>query len=260
MYLFDFDGVLIDSAREAGLSAYNTVFKKEYTSLSQLPDGCEELFFKNIYHFYNPYTLCNLMKWCGEQASVTNDRMMSRSEFSEYCAAQKDIVQSEITPYFYSIRVRFMETNPKEWLELNRPFPKIWNYLQQSDPKQLFILTAKNKKAVHTLCHHYGLMIPETNIYAGDNGVSKTDNFNIIHERIHARAYHFIDDHLKNLKDLDAHCNKTGAFLSPESDAFMKLYLCDWGYGDTLDYEEARKRGYSVVSQEQFIEQIENAA
>ena len=244
MLLYDFDGVLIDSAREASLSAYNTVFKKQYTALEQLPEGCIDLFFKNIFHFHNPYTLCNLIKWCGENCKLGETRILTRSEFKDYCALQADIKKEEITPYFYSVRVNFMEANPKEWLELNRPFFGLWNALKERGAEDVVILTAKNKQAVIRLCHHYGLMVLEENVYAGDGNVTKMDNFRSIHNRFNLPSYNFIDDHLSNLVDLN------NAFKDDERFS-LNLYLCDWGYGHEEDKELAKKLGFRVVGMDE---------
>src|SRR5690606_15775485 len=119
-----------------------------------------------------------------------------------------DIDPNTISNYFYSVRVAFMESATQEWLKLNEPFYPLWDKLIEYGPQNVVILTAKNKSAVIKLCHHYGLKVNEQNVYAGDNNTSKIENFTQISQRFNKEKYTFIDDHLKNLKDLHTAFNK----------------------------------------------------
>lgn len=248
MFLFDFDGVLMNSLKEAGLSAYNAMHDTLHTSLDKLPENCIELFIKNVHHFHNPYTLCILMKWCAENSNKTPNRILTRQEFKVYADAL-NINSKEISPYFYSIRVKFMESSPDEWLRLNSPYETIWQALLKKNPQELVILTAKNRKAVLKLCHHYGLMIPDENIYSGDNNLLKTDNYLTIKNRFPNQKFNFIDDHIGNLKDLHNAFNKA-------NNKELNLILCDWGYGDKADFSEARDLGFEVLSQEEVVSRL----
>lgn len=249
MFLFDFDGVLINSAKEAGLSAFNAVNKTNFTSLSALPEGCLNLFMNNIFHFHNPYTLCILLKWCSENCGTNPDKILTREEFKVYAEKQDTIQRATINSYFYSVRVNFMETCFDEWLALNEPYELVWNTLIENGVDDLVILTAKNRKAVYALCHHYGLNIADENIYSGDNNLTKMDNFKSIRSRFGNNDYVFIDDHLSNLRDLDKEFNQ-----GPEE--ILNLVLCDWGYGDKADFKTAKDLGYSVMSQMELVKRL----
>lgn len=249
MFLFDFDGVLINSAKEAGLSAFNAVNKTSHRSLSALPEGCLDLFMSNIFHFHNPYTLCNLLKWCSENCKTNPDKILTREEFKAYALAQGDIDKATINKYFYSVRVNFMESAPEEWLLLNEPYKVVWNKLIELGAENIIILTAKNRKAVYSLSHHYGLKLLDENIYSGDNNLTKMDNFRSIVSRFGAQDYYFIDDHLTNLKDLDRDFNT-------EDSKSINLMLADWGYGDKYDFNEAKELGYEVISQDRLVSRL----
>ena len=248
MYLFDFDGVLINSVKEAMLSAFNAVNQTKLTKIEEMPKGCYDLFIKNVFHFYTPYTLYCLIKWCGENYQNSPDMVLSRAEYKSYLDSQ-DLDPKKISPYFYSIRTNFMESNPKEWLDLNEPYFLFWNKLIEIGAKNVFILTAKNRSAVLKLCWHYGLEIPDENIFSGDNNVSKIENFKIIRAKFNAKKFYFVDDHLSNLKDLDI------AFNQPDNKV-IDLILCNWGYGDQDDFEKAKALGYEVLSQEELISRV----
>jgi len=247
MMIFDFDGVLIDSAKEACVSAYNAVHETEIRDFADLPGPLTGLFFKNIFHFYNPYTLYSLVAWCSENYETNSDKIMTRDEFKAYLEVS-NLDPKVISPYFYSVRKKFMLSFPEEWVKMNTPFMPLWNALQSSKPETIIILTAKNKSAVLKLSHNYGLMIPEENIYAGDNNTTKVENFRLIQERFPNEEFEFIDDHLVNLKALDSVFNL--------KEKQVNLILCNWGYGDPEDLVKAKELGYEVLAQEEVIERI----
>ncbi len=247
MLLFDFDGVLINSIKEACLSGYNAMRKTELTSLADMPENVYELFLKNSLHFHNPYTLCTLISWCSENNIENPDKILSRAEFKAY-QDSLDIDPTKINAFFYTIRRKFMESFPTEWANLNEPFTPIWNAVKSKDPGNLIILTAKNGDAVLKLCEYYGLNIPETNIYSGDGNKTKMQNLDSIIKRFQTNKFSFIDDHLKNLNDIN------GAFNQTEKN--IELILCNWGYGDKEDFNKAKDLGFKVLSQEEVIELI----
>ncbi len=245
MFIFDFDGVLIDSVKEAGLSAYNSVTGQLCTDLKQMPEPCFNLYFKNIMHFHNPYTLTILIKWCLENYKESPDRLLTREEFKEF-AKTLDINPIEVTPYFFSVREKFISADLSNWLKLNEPYNPLWSKLANYCPEKVIILTAKNKNAVVSLCSHYGLNVLEENIYSGDGNLTKMDNLKTIHARFKLPKYDFIDDHLKNLSDLDNEFKSCPDF-------HLNLILCDWGYGDKADMVEAKNLGFKVMSQEEVV-------
>jgi phosphoglycolate phosphatase-like HAD superfamily hydrolase len=247
MLIFDFDGVLINSIKEACLSGYNAMNKTEHKELSAMPKNVYELFITNARHFHNPYTLCSLIKWCSENNSTNPDKILTREEFKNY-QQTLDIDPKEITPFFYSVRRKFMDTYPTEWANLNEPFSPIWEAVGEKDPNEIIILTAKNRAAVLKLCEFYGLKIPDENVYSGDQNKTKIDNFKSIQERFKTNQFSFIDDHLNNLNDINHafnHDQKT-----------IDLILCDWGYGDPQDFITAKASGFQVLGQEEVIKLI----
>ena len=55
MLIFDFDGVLINSIKEACLSGFNAMNKTEHKELSAMPENVYDLFIKNSLHFHCVY-------------------------------------------------------------------------------------------------------------------------------------------------------------------------------------------------------------
>ena len=247
-FLFDFDGVLIDSVREAGLSAYNAVTGSKAVTLEEMPKPCLDLFYNNRFIFYKPAYLYLLMQWCVENYQEQPDYILSKEEFQKYVEEEKRPL-NELGAYFYSIRSAFMEAAPEKWVAINHPFQPVWNSLIKYGVDKFIILTAKNKKAVLKLGQHYGLEFLEENVYSGDGGKTKIDNFKEIFSRLGKQDFYFVDDHLVNLKDLDLALNK-------ESEKLISLALCDWGYGWQGDFAEAKSRGYDILSQADLVKKF----
>jgi hypothetical protein len=139
-----------------------------------------------------------------------------------------------------------VEKDEAQWLALNGPFQPIWDELKQYASENVILLTNKNRSAALHLCRYFGLLLKNENVYSGDDGVTKIDNLNSIHQRFQDAPYDFIDDSLRNLRELDRHFNETGCFL--------RLILASWGYTGPEDEHDARALGYSVFSQKDLID------
>jgi phosphoglycolate phosphatase-like HAD superfamily hydrolase len=243
--LFDFDGVLMDSIREAGLSAYNAVTGSNHTTLEEMPENCFQLFYNNRFIFYKPGILFLLMQWCIENYETKPNYILTKDEFKKYIDKETRCL-NELGHYFYSVRTNFMTATKEKWVKINHPFQPIWDSVIENGADKVIILTAKNRAAVATLAQHYGLQIKDENIYSGDNGKNKIENFKEILNRFGKQNYLFLDDHLINLVDLDNYFN--------QKETIINFALCTWGYGWQGDIEEAKKLGYQVISQEQAVQ------
>lgn len=244
-FLFDFDGVLIDSVREAALSAYNAVTKNNFRSLEAAPKACLDLFYNNRFIFYKPGNLYLLMQWCVENYQQRPDYILSKEEFKEYVEKDKRSLV-ELGEYFYSVRCAFMDSEPEKWTKINYPFEPMWSALKSYGCDKFLILTAKNKAAVKMLTLYYDLKIPEENIYSGDGGKNKIENFKDILKRLPDKQFYFVDDHLINLVELDKAFNT-------DNEKLISFGLADWGYGWRGDLEIAKKNGYEVLNQNELI-------
>jgi hypothetical protein len=107
------------------------------------------------------------------------------------------------------------------------------------------ILTNKNHDATLRLCHHFDLDIDANDIYSGDRGTTKVENMQQIQNRFGIEYVSFIDDSVKNLKDLDIEFNREKQMLS--------LLLAGWGYTGPDDARIARECGYRVFNQTDLV-------
>lgn len=137
-----------------------------------------------------------------------------------------------------------MTENRSAWLKLNYPFQPIWDELSNREDEPLLVLTYKNKAAVLELFSANGRETPAENVYSGDGGVRKEDNLLKICQRFNCKTIHYIDDNLKNLRQLAA--------SAPAQVQFVPLFAV-WGYVTPEDIEQAAKEGLPALTQEEFL-------
>jgi hypothetical protein len=130
------------------------------------------------------------------------------------------------------------------WLSLNRPFQPIWQQVAENHRKEPVILTNKNREAVLIQCRHFGFKISDDNVYSGDEGVTKIENMTCIMQRFAGANYVFIDDSVKNLREIDETFNR-------EKDS-VSLILATWGYTGPDDADIAKRLGYRPLAIEEF--------
>jgi phosphoglycolate phosphatase-like HAD superfamily hydrolase len=247
MWIFDFDGVLLNSLDEVAVSAYNAVTGKMVAAIEQIPTGLVGLFKRNRFHFQPAGDVIPLMQWCLDAHLAQPDKLLTQSEFLHIIHTTAEPLISR-TERFYAARNRFAEQDPQHWFSLNRPFQPIWNELIKRGGEQVFILTNKNHEAVFKQCRYFGLNVLKENIYAGDNGATKTSNLTSLFYRFDDSTFCFIDDSLRNLQDLDVDFNKPIKRLP--------LYLASWGFIGPDDIETARSSDLPVLSQNDLIARL----
>jgi phosphoglycolate phosphatase-like HAD superfamily hydrolase len=247
MLIFDFDGVLMDSVREIAITAYNSLTGDIFTRLNQVPPMALELFLRNRFHVQPIGDALMLMQWCLENSDCEPHKLLSEKEYVEILRQADEPVASR-TKRFFETRNRFKSKDIKAWLELNEPVQPIWRQLVKRDWDKLVILTNKNREATITLCRHFGLAVYNENIYSGDDGATKIDNFSRIMQRFKSLTYAFIDDSVKNLRQLDEHYNK--------GEKLVSLLFAEWGYIGPDDALLAKSYGYQSLNVAELIDQL----
>jgi FMN phosphatase YigB (HAD superfamily) len=247
MLIFDYDGVLMDSVREIAVTAYNMLKGTIVTRLDQLPQNALELFLRNRFHVQPIGDAPVLMKWCLEIGESDPDKLMSSEEYDEIIK-QVDEPVAKRTTRFFETRNLFKTKNLKAWTELNAPVQPLWQIMIEKPTANLVLLTNKNREATISLSNHFGLKISDENIYSGDDGTTKIENMTEIMQRFRKPAYTFIDDSVKNLREIDEHFNKEEKTIS--------LIFASWGYIGPDDARTARGFGYQVVTLDEFADSM----
>lgn len=244
MLIFDFDGVLINSLDEVTLTAFNAATGKGVTSMADLPVALVGLFQYNRYHVQAIGDAILLMNWCLQPDRRSEQDMLKLEEYEALISVAKDST-AERTRRIYKTRKIFMEKDPAGWLALHQPYQPLWNELIRRPKSPVVILTNKNRDATLRLCRDFGLDDRRIHVYSGDNGASKIENMQRIKDRFGVGPFYYIDDSLKNLKELDAALNRRRKILIP--------LLASWGYTGPEDERSARKCGYAVLKQTDAI-------
>ena len=247
MLIFDYDGVLMDSVREIAVTAYNMLKGTIITRLDRLPQNALELFLRNRFHVQPIGDAPVLMDYCLEIGEVEPDKLMSPEEYDEIIKQVEEPVAARTTRFFET-RNLFKTKNLKAWTELNAPVQPLWQIMIAKPTENLVLLTNKNREATISLSHHFGLKISDKNVYSGDHGTTKIANMREIVQRFRKPAYAFIDDSVKNLREIDEHFNKKEHKIS--------LIFATWGYTGPDDARTARGFGYQVVTIDEFAASI----
>ena len=249
MLIFDFDGVLLDSVREIAVTAYNVARGTLVTRLDQLPQNVLALFLRNRFHVQPIGDAPLLMQWCLDIGDIEPDKLLSPDEY-EAIIQKADEPVAKRTGRFFETRNRFKSKDLDAWIALNKPVQPLWRILTENPAEDLVLLTNKNREATISLSHHFGLMISDGNIYSGDHGTTKIENMTRIMQRFNRSKYTFIDDSVKNLREIDGHFNRKEKTVS--------LIFAGWGSTGPDDSLLAKHYGYRVPDMEEFIVQLQS--
>jgi FMN phosphatase YigB (HAD superfamily) len=250
MLIFDFDGVLINSLDEVTLTAYNTATGQTATALADLPAALVALFQHNRFHVQPIGDAVLLMNWCLNNYRKRPQSILNPQEY-EILISGATVSSGDRTRQIYENRGQFIATDPECWLALHRPYQPLWDQLTRRRKTGVVILTNKNRDATLRLCRHFGLGIDEVDVYSGDRGASKAENMRRIQRRFTGQPFEFIDDSVKNLRDLEN-------FVTA-GDKMIRLMLASWGYIGPRDKGIAHKYGYPVLNQKDLIALLNNS-
>jgi FMN phosphatase YigB (HAD superfamily) len=244
MLILDFDGVLINSLDEVTLTAYNTTTGKLVTSLADLPKALIELFQRNRYHVQSIGDAILLMNWCLNNYRNKSEQFLNSHKY-ETLISGATVPLTDRTLRIYETRRQFVAKDPECWLALHQPYQPLWDQLLQHQKYVFIILTNKNRDATLRLCRHFGLGINAVDVYSGDQGASKVENMRQIQERFGNQLFSFIDDSIKNLRELENSLDV--------GKKMIRLLLASWGYTGPQDEKIAQEYGYPVLTQKDLI-------
>lgn len=244
MLIFDFDGVLINSLDEVTLTAYNAVSGKQVTSLADLPTALVELFQHNRFHVQAIGDAILLMTWCLNNYRNKSEQILNPHDYEALISGATASINDR-TLRIYETRGHFIANQPECWLALHQPYQPLWGELVQRRKFGFIILTNKNRDATLRLCQHFGLNIQALDVYSGDHGTSKVENMRQIRKRFADQSFEFIDDSIKNLRELENSVNVKNKMI--------RLLLASWGYTGPWDEKIAQQHGYPVLNQKDLI-------
>ena len=242
MIIFDFDGVLVDSAPEMPLTTYNTITGSKLTRLEDLPPGFYDLFNHNRHLTLAPPRTISLGYWVLKtlEAGDSINSFLPREEF--LLNHFNENAPKKPVDYF-ACRQWLIDEHLEDWLALNKPFEKIWQAAQRLDATSFFILTYKNRVAVKKICELYKLDIMDSRLFTGEKGLSKHQNILELDKLTPSDTkYIFLDDTIENLPG-----------LAPVLPGRISPVLAIWGYNCDEDRQTAKTHGYELASETGFI-------
>jgi phosphoglycolate phosphatase-like HAD superfamily hydrolase len=249
MLIFDFDGVLMNSLDEVVLTAFNAAAVSLVASLNDLPPDLVRLFKRNRFHVQSIGDAISLMNWCRVNYQTVSEQILTEEEYRTIIDGD-GVALNARTNLVYEARRRLMDKDRHGWMALHQPYQPLWNELIRRVNFPFVILTNKNRDATLQLCRHFGLSLKPDNLYSGDRGATKVENMHRIRARFGSERFFFIDDSVKNLKELDAHLNQAKKVLS--------LLFASWGYRGPEDEKIAQAAGYPVFRQADLISFLDN--
>lgn len=242
MVVFDFDGVLLDSVKEASVSAYNSVQGALLKDFSELPGNSGKLFVANCHLFRRAGDTLPLMRWCLEN-SAEDDAILAPSEFVKRASAE-EMSLGERSKLFFKTREKLMDAHPEAWLALSQPYEPLWSFLR-AHSQEIALLTNKNRRAVLALAEFHGLGVKDELVFSGDAGLRKSDNFKKLQAIAPRPTYYFVEDSLGNLLEVRA-----GLSQAPFA---VKPLLVAWGYLGPEDLALAAREGIEIVDQQDIM-------
>ena len=248
MLIFDFDGVLINSIDEVTLTAYNAVTGQQATSLAELPTALIGLFQHNRFHVQAIGEVILLMNWCLNNYRNKSEPILNLHEYQALISGTTTSL-TDRTLRIYETRSQFIASDPQRWLALHQPYQPLWGELIQRPNYVFIILTNKNRGATLRLCRHFGLNVQTGDVYSGDHGTSKAENMRQIQQRFSDQPFDFIDDSIKNLRELENSVNVENKMI--------RLLLASWGYTGPQDEKIAKQHGYPVLNQKDLIAMLD---
>jgi len=232
-FCLDFDGVLCDSARETGVSAWRAGARLGLWRGPEPPPDALEAFVRLRPVIETGYQCVPLMVMI--QRGLPEDRILA--DFEALCHEvmreygwSREVLIAE----FGAARDEWLRTSPDDWLARHRFFPGVVERLRYVLPSTpVFILTTKQKRFTLALLQHAGLDFPADRVLGLEAGRPKPDliaDLRSLEDPDGTRTWHFVEDRLRTLEAVSARADL----------ADVRLYLAEWGYVTPADLERAR--------------------
>ena len=240
VFALDFDGVLCDSAAEAGVTAWRAG-SHIWPQWRGLEPPANELrrFIKLRPVIETGYQTVLLMKLIHDD--VSDECIMAEfSKRSEILLEELGWTRGQCGQLFNQTRAAWMQQDWEDWLGRHRFYPPGWNtFTEHLDRKPIFIVTTKQERFVEALLNAADVAFPIERIFGLDKGQAKEAVLERLLQDAEFRyaRWHFVEDRLKTLLRI-ANCENLGC---------IRLYLAAWGYNTAEDRSTARRLPFVTV-------------
>jgi len=236
--ILDFDGVIVDSARECFLVALQAYLK-------ELPKSA--LVHRKARELYDPFVelipLGNRAEDYGTilKALEEGTTLEDQEAYDEFRNAQDAVWLEKFQVEFYRVRATMATRDPVSWCDLMRPYGPLLEMLRRQAGRVAYaIATSKDRDSVEALLSHYGVadLFPPQLILDKQTGHSKIAHLTRLIELLEMEPAEliFVDDkvnHLDSVAPLGVRCG-----------------LATWGYNSAREHELAIRRKYVMLTLE----------
>ncbi|HAK59340.1 MAG TPA: haloacid dehalogenase [Nitrospiraceae bacterium] len=233
VFAIDFDGVLCDSAGEAGTTAWRAGGRLWPDWQGPEPPAAYLGRFRKLRPVIETgYQAVLLMRLIHDSM---DDETIER-EFSERCARiieERGCSSDDVARLVSQARSDWIDRDVDDWLGRHSFYPGVLDaFTAKAEHDPVFILTTKEERFVRTLIDSRAIRLPGSHIFGLDTGRSKEDILDELSQRPAFREarFHFVEDRLQTLMRV----------ASRSSLDHILLYLAGWGYTTDHDREQAR--------------------
>ena len=243
VYVFDFDGVICDSAIETGIAGYKTA----QTLWSDFPTAeisphCLHCFKCLRTQLETGYEAVLVMRLLQQQVSCDKIATQYQAQLT-YLLKNEPYTAEEYKQAFSKARENWISTNLDDWLANNPLFGHILKPLQARKEKTWYIATAKQERFASLILERNGIVIDTAAIHGLDRGVRKPQTLKDVSAKHPNERIVFIEDRLATLQEVAA---------TPELEN-VELQLVDWGYNTEDDRKQAEKNNIRIISAQDFM-------
>ena len=243
LVVFDFDGVIVDSAHECFVLCKETAKRLGWKPI----DKFEKQFVQARAFVQNAEDYYYITRSFNEGLKIDFSEI-SQEEFNSLKSKLSGDVKSFVD-LFYKIRYQIQIKDIQKWYKLHKVYPGIKRAFKQISKKYpIAIATTKDRKSAGDLLDSIGLEIKEENITGRELAHDKVSQLKALSKKFKVKPAEifFIEDMLQNLKPALA----TG----------VKGCLVFWGYSNKAQKTEAKKLGILLNKPEEIIQKIKNCS
>jgi len=251
--VLDYDGVLVDSAKESFAVAFN-LYIRQHGFKHNIN---EPLSYRNFHRIDNELkdleaNFNKLRAYCDISCSFLSvlaalDRQKiinNKKEFENFINKTQDYPKMGIL--FHKERERLINENFDAFLKLTPAHKEIVDGVKRlfNLETEVFIASKNKKELLIKVLDANGFKIPEEHIYDAYRADNKKEAVQKIIEELELKYNNvmFIDDNLK--------------YLIPIAKMGVKTFLAEWGFVTQEDIEEAERQGIEVLSKQVFYQKI----
>lgn len=236
IFIFDVDGVIIDSTDECLVVAWNAYV--DYAKLNKnkinTPDESEESYAK---HFRS---IRNYVRSMDEYLLVFNTKpneIVSQAKFEDILQSLDEKEKDAYGDCFFEARKSLKEKNKDKWLSLHHIYVGIVELFKKVQTKlNVYIVTGKDRESVVDFLNYFNIEFNINKIYDKKIARNKLIALEEIakKEKVSHSEIIFLDDNITHL-------------VKPYNAGF-DVILADWGYGQKEHFKLAKELNIPILN------------